>query len=181
MTKRVLLGFAIAAAVVAAWFAISGRGNTGPVERPTTIERVSPPDGAVVAIAEVPAGAAVDDDPIARAERNVTAARRDHERALAAIANAERALLESEREIEKLEDYVADLEARGEDPARHAFEGMDLFNPVLDRFLPRVEALEQAERDEASSRAALEAEEARLAALRAGAAPSPRQPGRDHP
>lgn len=172
MTRRVLSGLGIAAAVVAAWFAIvDGERDPEDTRRPdrTTIDRAPASGGDATTRADSSALDAAEDDPIARAERNVAAARRDHQRALAAIEDAERALLESEREIEELEAYVADLEARGEDPARHAFEGMDLFNPVLDRFTPRVEALERAERNEASSRAALEAEEARLAALRDGA------------
>ncbi len=94
----------------------------------------------------------------------MASARAAHEEALDALDRAQRDLDESERDVAELERYVSELEARGEDPAKHAFEGMERFNPVLDRFLPRAAALEQAEVDEAASRALLEAAEADLEA-----------------
>jgi len=104
------------------------------------------------------------------AERTVASAEVDHARTLDALAEAEAALVESEREIEALEQYIADLEARGEDPAKHAFDAMERVNPVIDQFEPRARAVQEAEANEAAARQLLDAarselEEARRQAL----------------
>ena len=68
---------------------------------------------------------------------------------------AERKLLDSERDVEELEAYLDEIEARGEDPVDYADEGMEKFQPAFFAWQDAMQELEQAELIEAEARRAL--------------------------
>ncbi len=107
--------------------------------------------------------------PHSRATLALHSARAHHEQAAAALADAEHELADVELEVTSIERFIEDLELRGEDPARHAEEGMRRLDPVLERFEERLAAVDEAEANEATTRAQLEAAQATLDAT----APSP--------
>lgn len=80
------------------------------------------------------------------------------------------ALEASERDIEKLEAFVEEIEARGEDPADYAGEAMEQFQPAFFRFEDASAAFERAELLEQAAREELAKARAELAALEAGGA-----------
>lgn len=102
----------------------------------------------------------------ARAELALLEARASHERSVAVVEDAEKALNDLEREIDAVERFVEDLEERGEDPAKHAFDGMEKLDPIIERFEERMRLLEEAEAEEAAARAQLEAAKLSLEAIR---------------
>ena len=69
---------------------------------------------------------ALPEDP---AERAVVSARARRAEAVSELAAAEAEGEQREREVEQLERYIEDLKARGEDPTKHAEEGLALFQP----------------------------------------------------
>ncbi|MEM9177683.1 MAG: hypothetical protein AAGC67_20935 [Myxococcota bacterium] len=91
-----------------------------------------------------------------RAEDEIEAARSALAAARETLRTAELELDDLEREIEAVEKFVADIEARGDDPARHAFEGMDRLNPIIAKYEARLATLEEAERTVAAAEARLE-------------------------
>lgn len=119
---------------------------------------------------------ASDADPVARATRALAEARAEHAAAARALVEAERAIDDLEREVEAVERFVADIEASGDDPARHAFEGMERLGPVIERYEARLADLDAADaRAEAAARALARAE-ADLARARGPAASQPATP-----
>ncbi|MEN7341296.1 MAG: hypothetical protein AAAFM81_00080 [Pseudomonadota bacterium] len=83
----------------------------------------------------------------------------DLESALAAAIEmreaAERKLEESERDVEALEAYLDEIEARGEDPVDYADEGIEKFQPAFFAWQDAMQEFEQAEIMEAEARRAL--------------------------
>jgi len=77
-------------------------------------------------------------------------------------SEAEEALITSEDELEELEAFVEEIKRRGEDPMDYAEEGMYQLQPAFNRYQDAAAALEQAEVQEKSARAALAAEQAKL-------------------
>ena len=68
---------------------------------------------------------------------------------------AERALDALESEVEELEAFIADIEARGEDPADYAEEGLQLFQPSFFKYQDGLIALEAAQELEDATKTAL--------------------------
>ena len=107
----------------------------------------------------------------ARLREEVEAARADVGRAREALRVAELELDDLEREIEAVEQFVRDIEARGDDPARHAFEGMEKLNPIIERYETRLAVVLEAEQAVAAAETRLlEKEDAMVAAERQGRA-----------
>ena len=101
-----------------------------------------------------------------RAERRI----RDLEDSLALadqlLRRAERDLEASEAEVEELERIIADIKARGDDPADYSDLAMERFQPAFFRFQDAQAAFDNAERLKAETAAALEAARAELARRR---------------
>lgn len=68
---------------------------------------------------------------------------------------AEQQLDASERDVERLEAFVEEIRARGEDPADFADEGLEQFQPAFLRYEQAFAAFEEAERVEQLARARL--------------------------
>lgn len=68
---------------------------------------------------------------------------------------AEQVLDESERDVEQLEAFVAEIRARGEDPADYADEGLEQFQPAFMRYQRAFAVFEEAELVEQAARDAL--------------------------
>ncbi|MFK8054267.1 MAG: hypothetical protein AB8F65_14965 [Woeseiaceae bacterium] len=79
---------------------------------------------------------------------------------------AEVELEKTEASLAELEQYVADIEARGEDPADFAEEGLERFQPAFYAYEERMAVLEQAEQMEAAVSDELRDAERRLAMLK---------------
>jgi len=104
------------------------------------------------------------------AERAVAAARAKRSELLAKLAAAEAETEQRERQVEKLEQFIADLQARGEDPARHAEEGLALFGPAYDGYQQTAARIEQAQQELRAADEELARAEQTLAALGGGGA-----------
>ncbi len=104
---------------------------------------------------------------VAEAEQTAALARSSHAEALAAFDDAQNKLADVEHELAAVERFVDDLVQRGDDPAKHAFEGMERLNPVIERFEERVLAVEHAEERTLETQRALDAAEDQLETLRA--------------
>jgi hypothetical protein len=102
----------------------------------------------------------------ARAERAVADARAAHAAAVSELAAAEAEAVDREREVERLENFVADLKARGEDPAEHAEEGLALFNPALQNYQNTVLRIERAQATLQAAEAGVTSAEQSLAELK---------------
>lgn len=156
MNRNVLLwvlGLVLAAGVVAIW--ASRAPSVAPVAEPP------PATEAPAATQEVEPRAAPAADgtaySIAELEQSLQLAIERRE-------EAERVLDESERDVEKLEAFVAEIRARGEDPADYADEGLEQFQPAFMRYQNAFAVFEEAELVEQAAREA-------LAEARAAAAP----------
>lgn len=93
---------------------------------------------------------------IAAAEAAWQRANAEHREAIADREEAERLLDDLGRELDAVEGFVEDLQERGEDPARHAFEAMEKLNPIIERYEARSKALEAADAREEAAAARLE-------------------------
>jgi hypothetical protein len=96
------------------------------------------------------------------AETALAEARSRHELAVHALESARADMAGLEDDVASLERYVEALEARGEDPADHAFEGMERFRPVLAKYQTLMAAYDRAEQNEREAREAVEAAERAL-------------------
>ena len=108
-----------------------------------------------------------------RAERAVVAARAARESAVAELAAAEAEREEREREVERLEQFIADLKARGEDPVEHAEDGLALFKPAFENYQATALRIERAQATLQAAEAGLSSAEQSLAGLESetGSAP----------
>lgn len=108
----------------------------------------------------------VEADSLRRAEQRV----RDLETAVAIarqrLVEAEDGLAASEAEVEELEQMIAEIKARGEDPAAYADLAMERFQPAFFRFQDAQAAYDNAERLRAEAESALAAARAELARRR---------------
>lgn len=82
------------------------------------------------------------------------------------LREAGRALEASEAEVTELEGIIADIKARGEDPADYSDLAMDRFQPAFFRYQDAQAAYDSAERLQAETRAALDAARAELTRAR---------------
>lgn len=110
---------------------------------------------------EAPASAVTD-----RAEATLASTRSEHQRAQAALVGAEADLASLELELEAVERFVEQIEARGDDPARHAFEGMERLDPLIEQLDEKMRAIEEAESQEREARRAFDAAQEQLDAAR---------------
>ena len=83
------------------------------------------------------------------------------------LVKAEEGLAASEAEVEELEQMIADIKARGEDPADYGDLAMERFQPAFFRFQDAQAAYDNAERLRAEAESALVAARADLARRRA--------------
>ncbi|MEO0346069.1 MAG: hypothetical protein AAF229_07395 [Pseudomonadota bacterium] len=154
MNRNVLywvLGLVLAAGVAAIW------ASRAPAVAPVT-EGPSAPEAAAATREPQPREAPAADGPtysIAELEQSLQLAIERRE-------EAERVLDDSERDVEKLEAFVAEIRARGEDPADYADEGLEQFQPAFMRYQRAFAVFEEAELVEQAAREALA--EARAAA-----------------
>jgi hypothetical protein len=88
-------------------------------------------------------------------DRALAQLRADLDIALADLAEAEAALADSEREVQELEAFVAEIRARGEDPADYSGEGMARFQPAFFRYQDAAAAYGAAEQAVRDAREAL--------------------------
>lgn len=114
--------------------------TSGPADRPVT-----DPDAALEAEQRVRDLEAV----LALAEQRLT--------------RAERGLAASEAEVEELEQIIADIKGRGEDPADYSDLALERFQPAFFRYQDAQAAYDRAERLAAEAGAALEAARAEVA------------------
>ena len=168
MNRNVLLIGIALIATIAAWGLLSQRsepfesGASDPSRQsappePKTASGLDGPDAkprdaSAGARAPGAAAATLSDEPL-----SVDQARAEHEAAKAALREAELELDDLEREVEAVEAFVEDLIERGEDPANHAFEGMERLNPVIERYEERLALAEAADRRVQETKARLEA------------------------
>ena len=137
-----------------------GDGNTPPVAQPAATPTAAAPGEAVRPPAQPATRAA--------ARTALDAALREQAEAEAALRTAELDLDELEDEIEAVERYVDALDAAGEDPARHAFEGMERLDPVIERFEARMAVVEAADARVAAANRSVEDARAALSTFDAG-------------
>ena len=160
MNRNVLswvLGLVLAAGVVAIW-ASRAPSEAPPPERPPSTE--TEPETGASESAAIPASteaatAGVATYSIAELEQALQLATERREQ-------AEQVLDESERDVERLEAFVAEIRARGEDPADYADEGLEQFQPAFMRYQRAFAVFEEAELVEQAAQDALA--EARAAA-----------------
>ena len=100
------------------------------------------------------------------AETALAEARSRHALAAEALESARADMAGLEDDVASLERYVEALKARGEDPADHAFEGMERFQPVLAKYQTLMAAYDRAEDGEREAREAVEEAERELARAR---------------
>lgn len=96
------------------------------------------------------------------AETALAEARSRHALAAEALERASADMAGLEDDVASLERYVEALEARGEDPADHAFDGMERFQPVLAKYQALMAVYDRAEQDEREAREAVEEAEREL-------------------
>ena len=97
-----------------------------------------------------------------RARDALAQAKADYADARAAVSAAEYLIAQSETDVEALERFIEELEARGEDPADHAEEGMELFTPAFEAYERASLKLQLAENDESIERIKLHGAERRF-------------------
>ncbi|MEL7451650.1 MAG: hypothetical protein AAFN78_20750 [Pseudomonadota bacterium] len=154
MNRNVLLwvlGLVLAAGMVAIW------ASRAPSEAPASLGPAAPETATTTREPEPREVTAADGTTYSIAELEQSL-----QLAIERRKEAERVLDESERDVEKLEAFVAEIRARGEDPADYAEEGLEQFQPAFMRYENAYAMFEEAELVEQAAREALA--EARAAA-----------------
>lgn len=160
MNRNVLawvLGLVLAVGVVAIW-ASRARTVAPPQERaPLAVE-----DSETGGDESVDDAASTATDTASGATYSIAELEQSLQLAIERREQAELVLDESERDVERLEAFVAEIRARGEDPADYADEGLEQFQPAFMRYQRAFAVFEEAELVEQAAREALA--EARAAA-----------------
>ncbi|MEL6199514.1 MAG: hypothetical protein AAFR09_04820 [Pseudomonadota bacterium] len=150
MNRNVLfwvLGLVLAAGVVAIW-ASRAPSVAPPLERPASTQ--AEPSGEASEPAELPASP--DAGTVSGATYSIAELEQALQLATERREQAEQVLDESERDVERLEAFVAEIRARGEDPADYADEGLEQFQPAFMRYQRAFAVFEEAELVEQAAR-----------------------------
>ena len=107
-------------------------------------------------------------DDVAHARVQAAEARTRLEAARETLRLAELELDDLESEVAAVEQFVENIEERGDDPARYGFEGMEQLNPVIEKYEARLAQVVAAEEAVALAETAAAEADARLVRLESG-------------
>ncbi len=135
----------------------------------TPAPRVSPPEPTAAPVNAKPVeavpGQVSEPATISAARQRVTNAELALQTAVAQRKAAEADINIAEREVEELERWVAEIEARGEDPVDYADEGLEKLQPAFFAYQDAAERLELAEAMEITATEELALANAALSAV----------------